>query len=401
MEQGAGTLAGVGGQAVGNALIPTLIEPAALYSGVYAGKTVLVTGHTGFKGAWLSLWLKRLGAKVVGYALQPPTEPSLFEAAHLEDELTHIVGDVRDLESLNRVLQEYQPDIVFHLAAQPLVRLSYREPVETFEVNVLGTVNLLEAVRQTPSVRACIIVTSDKCYENREWVYAYRENDAMGGYDPYSSSKGCAELVTAAYRNSFFHPKEYDQHRVSVASVRAGNVIGGGDWAEDRIVPDCIRALMAGETVQVRNPGAIRPWQHVLEPLSGYLWLGAKMVTDQLRYAEGWNFGPQGTSNVTVREVVERIISEWGEGAWHGPSGASEQPHEAHFLKLDITKATNLLGWQPVYDVEETFKTVVNWYAAHHRSPSFDAKRVTLQQIEAYEQQATLRGVVWAEPMER
>lgn len=373
----------------------TIQTRGSVLSEAYRGKRVLVTGHTGFKGAWLSLWLTQLGAEVVGYALVPPTTPSLFDDANLEGCMHHVIADIRDRAALERTLQEAQPEIVFHLAAQPLVRLSYREPVETYDVNVMGTVNLLDALRSAPSVRACLVVTSDKCYENREWVYAYRENDAMGGYDPYSSSKGCAELVVSAYRQSFFNPDHYDTHRLALASVRAGNVIGGGDWADDRIVPDCVRALANGEPIPVRNPQAIRPWQHVLEPLSGYLWLGARMQQDPLAHAEAWNFGPSSTSNVTVREVVEHIIRHWGGGQWEPPV-ASLQPHEARFLKLDITKASNLLEWQPVYDFKQTMAVVMDWYRAFHR-PDFDAKSFTLQQIQAYEQQALANNVSWAQ----
>ena len=244
-----------------------------LFGGVYQGKTVLLTGHTGFKGAWLALWLQLLGARVIGYALPPMTEPSFFRLANLQEGITHVEGDIRNADQVRDVLKQYQPQMVFHLAAQSLVRYSYNQPVETYTTNVLGTVNVLEAIRMTPSVRACINVTSDKCYENREWPYAYRENDAMGGFDPYSSSKGCAELITAAYRSSFF--LNGATRPVRLASARAGNVIGGGDWAQDRLIPDSIRALMGGQAVMVRNPHAIRPWQYVLEPLSGYLWLGA------------------------------------------------------------------------------------------------------------------------------
>lgn len=369
----------------------------AIFGGTYAGKTVLITGHTGFKGSWLTLWLRRLGAKVVGYALEPPTNPSLFAMAGLAKDTTHVVGDVRDRDALTRVMREHEPDMIFHLAAQPLVRQSYREPAETYDINVMGTVNVLEAVRQTPSVRACIVVTSDKCYENREWDYAYRENDSMGGYDPYSSSKGCAELVTSAYRNSFFHPERHLEHGVALASVRAGNVIGGGDWAEDRIVPDCIRALVAGEQIIVRNPSAIRPWQHVLEPLSGYLWLGVKLLEDCERYAEGWNFGPNGSSNVPVSAIVENILSHWGSGSWICPEPTQNQPHEARFLKLDTTKATNLLPWAPAYDLRATMTAVVEWYSACHRDPGFDATSFTLNQIMDYERKAASAGAAWAQ----
>lgn len=367
-----------------------------LFAGAYHGKTVLVTGHTGFKGAWLSLWLMRLGAKVVGYALTPPTEPSLFNEARIQDSVTHVIGDVRDAAFLEQVMREHEPEVVFHLAAQPLVRQSYLTPQETYDTNVMGTVNLLEAVRKTPSVKACLIVTSDKCYENREWVYAYRENDPMGGFDPYSSSKGCAELVTSAYRNSFFLGKPSDESPVSVASVRAGNVIGGGDWADDRIIPDCVRSLARGQKVLVRNPKAIRPWQHVLEPLSGYLWLGARMLEDPRAHADAWNFGPMGANNVTVQEIVVGILENWGEGEWVTPPQQLEQPHEAHFLKLDTTKAVNLLGWEPVYDLAMTLKVVTDWYSAFYRQADFDAQAVTQRQIEAYERSAALKGLAWA-----
>lgn len=389
------------GRVAGGVMLGEVTSESTAFGGAFRGKPVLVTGHTGFKGSWLSLWLCRLGAKVVGYALTPPTEPSLFVEAGLEQELVHVIGDVRDREHLQRVFAEQQPEIVFHLAAQPLVRLSYREPADTYEVNVMGTVNVLEAVRRTSSVRACVVVTSDKCYENREWVYGYRENDAMGGYDPYSSSKGCAELVVSAYRNSFFHPDRYPEHRVALASVRAGNVIGGGDWAEDRIVPDCMRAIAQGVRVQVRNPQAIRPWQHVLEPLAGYMHLTSRLLVDPRPTSDAFNFGPSGASNVPVRTVVETILDLWGEGDWINPTDRTH-PHEAHFLKLDITKATNMLGWQPVYDFSETFEAVVNWYAACHRDSAFDARRYTLQQIEAYERQAARKGQAWAlAPRER
>lgn len=365
------------------------------FSDAFRGKTVLVTGHTGFKGAWITLWLERLGAKVVGYALQPPSKPSLFEDARIAERIIHITGDVRDRMHLTSVMDQHQPDVVFHLAAQSLVRPSYIDPVETYETNVMGTVNVLEAVRHTPSVKVALVITSDKCYENLEWAYAYRENDAMGGYDPYSSSKGCAELVTSAFRRSFFHPERHDEHHLAVASARAGNVIGGGDWALDRIVPDCIRALKAGEPIVVRNPGAIRPWQHVLEPLSGYLWLATCLLADPTRYAEGWNFGPYGTSNIPVQGLVETILEYWGTGSWVRPE-ATNQLHEAHFLKLDITKASNLLEWQPVYDIQQTLQTTVEWYAAHHRDAAFDARTFTLNQIEAYERAAAQRGLAWA-----
>ena len=355
-------------------------------SRIYRGKTVFLTGHTGFKGSWLSLWLRHLGAEVVGYALDPPTNPSLFEDLALSGDLRHCHGDVRDGGALQRLLFEAKPDLVFHLAAQPLVRYSYQQPVETFETNVLGTVNLLEAVRQTPGVRGTVVVTSDKCYENREWDFAYRENDAMGGFDPYSSSKGCAELVTAAYRNSFFSGR-------AIASVRAGNVIGGGDWAGDRIVPDCVRALMRGEPINVRNPDAVRPWQHVLEPLSGYLWLGAKLLEDPGRFAEAWNFGPAHAGCTPVRSIVEKLVEGWGRGEWFCPP-CEGQPHEARLLKLDTAKSTGLLGWEPVLELDETIRLVVDWYVAYDRGE--DIRALTLRQLEAYEEKAASKGLAWA-----
>ena len=328
---------------------------------IYGNRRVLITGHTGFKGSWLSLWLTELGANVIGYSLEPPTEPNLFESVNLKDKITHIIGDVRDEEHLISVFEKYQPEFVFHLAAQPLVRISYKEPKLTYETNVLGTVNILEAVRKTKSVRVCVIITSDKCYENREWVYGYRETDPVGGYDPYSSSKACAELVTSAYRRSFFNPKDWGKtHNVALSSVRAGNVIGGGDWGEDRIIPDCMRALSKGETVVIRNPSATRPWQYVLEPLSGYLLLGTLMYEDGTKYSDAWNFGPNDESIITVEELVKLVIKHWGSGAYR--IDTSSHHHEAGLLKLDASKACVLLGWKPIYDVYEAVEKTINWY---------------------------------------
>jgi CDP-glucose 4,6-dehydratase len=328
---------------------------------VYKGKRILITGHTGFKGSWLSLWLKELGADVVGYALEPPTKPNLFEALNLDEKITHTIGDVRDEEHLLSVFEKYQPEFVFHLAAQPLVRFSYKEPKLTYETNVMGTVNVLEAVRKTNSVRVCIIVTSDKCYENKEWVYGYRETDPMGGYDPYSSSKGCAELVTSAYRRSFFTPKDYGKnHNVALTSVRAGNVIGGGDWGEDRLIPDCVRALSQKKEIFVRNPSATRPWQYILEPLTGYLLIGGSMDEDGVGYSSAWNFGPNDESIITVEELVKLVIKHWGSGSHI--IDTLNHPHEAGLLKLDASKARALLGWKPIYDVYEAVEKTINWY---------------------------------------
>lgn len=359
-----------------------------LFSGAYAGRHVLVTGHTGFKGSWLSEWLLRLGAHVTGYALEPPTEPSLFDELGLASRMTHVIGDVRDLAHLRATFAAAQPEIVFHLAAQPLVRLSYDEPVETYETNVMGTVNVLEASRATPSVRVVVIVTSDKCYENRETDHAYREDDSMGGYDPYSSSKGCAELVTAAYRQSFFGAAS----PVRVASARAGNVIGGGDWACDRIIPDCVRALQANEPIVVRNPDAVRPWQHVLEPLSGYLLLASRLLEGDPAFDGPWNFGPREQGTVPVRRVVEDMIDAWGSGTWQYAGQAG--PHEAHLLALDIGKAQSLLRWEPLYPVDRTVQVTAAWYAARHRGE--DVAALTDDDIARYETAARAAGAAWA-----
>jgi CDP-glucose 4,6-dehydratase len=363
----------------------------ALFGGSYAGRRVFVTGHTGFKGSWLVRWLLLLGADVTGYALVPPTDPSLFEELDLAPRIRHIVADVRDRERLRAEMAAAAPEMVFHLAAQPLVRLSYDEPVLTYETNVMGTVNLLEAVRATPSVRVVINVTSDKCYENRETGQAYREDDAMGGFDPYSSSKGCAELVTSAYRRSFFG----EESDVRLASVRAGNVVGGGDWALDRIVPDCIRALAAGEPIVVRNPGAVRPWQHVLEPLSGYLHLGSLMHGGGHDLDGPWNFGPEETGTVRVRDVVDVIVAGWGTGSWASPAGALKSVHEAGLLALDVTKARERLGWRPVYDVEHTLRATTSWYRARHEALCSVDER-TIADIGEYVAAADAAGAPWA-----
>jgi len=347
----------------------------------FQGKKVFITGHTGFKGSWLSLWLQSMGAQVIGYALAPPTNPSLFEVARVGEGMTSIIGDIRDLAHLRKAFAEHQPEIVIHMAAQPLVRYSYIEPVETYSTNVMGTVNLLEAVRGTDSVKAVVNVTSDKCYENREWVWGYRESEAMGGYDPYSNSKGCAELVTAAYRNSYFHPDKYKTHGVAIASGRAGNVIGGGDWAEDRLVPDIMRAITQGKPVNIRNPHAIRPWQHVLEPLSGYLVLAQKLYEEGAAYAEGWNFGPNDEDAKPVQWIVEKLTESWGKGAsWVLDGG--DHPHEAHYLKLDCSKAKARLDWHPKWHLDETLEQIVKWHRDYHQNKNMNA--ATLEQIEIY-----------------
>ena len=348
----------------------------------WRGKRVFVTGHTGFKGSWLSLWLQQVGAQVTGYALQPPTHPSLFEVAQVAQGMISIIGDIRDGAMLTNAMRQAAPDIVIHMAAQPLVRRSYVDPVETYSTNVMGSIHLLEAVRQTPSVRAVVNVTTDKCYENKEWAWGYRENEPMGGFDPYSSSKGCAELVTAAYRNSFFNSAKHSEHQVALATARAGNVIGGGDWAEDRLIPDILRAIQAGQPVNIRNPHATRPWQHVLESLSGYLALAEKLSSEAgQQYAESWNFGPRDEDARPVQWIVEQLTQQWGDGAaWHLDGGT--HPHEAHYLKLDCSKARALLGWSPRWHLSQALQAIIAWHKAHHRSQ--DMRALCLQQINDY-----------------
>lgn len=350
----------------------------------FRGKRVFLTGHTGFKGAWLSLWLHTLGARVTGYALAPPTTPSLFELARVHELVEHRTGDVRDAQKLAAAITEASPEIVIHMAAQPLVRESYLNPVETYGTNVMGTVHLLEGVRQAKGVRAVVNVTTDKCYENREWPWGYRENEPMGGYDPYSSSKGCSELVTAAYRNSFFNEARYPEHGVALASARAGNVIGGGDWAADRLIPDCVAALLKNEPVRIRNPHSIRPWQHVLEPLSGYLTLAQGLYEEGARYAGAWNFGPGDDDAREVKWIVERMCSRWqGDASYVVDEG--EHPHEAHYLKLDCSKAKGELAWRPRWSLETAIDMIVDWTRSYQRGD--DPRTVSLTQIEAYASQ--------------
>jgi len=360
---------------------------------VYHGRRVLVTGHTGFKGGWLSLWLTRLGANVTGCALPPPCRPNLHEALGLDKLVDHHEVDIRDADALETVVTDAAPEIIFHLAAQPIVRRSFQEPIATLATNVMGTAHLLEAVRQTPSVRAVIIVTSDKCYENREWVYGYRETDPMGGSDPYSCSKGATELVTSAYRRSFFQERERGDVPARIAAVRAGNVIGGGDWAEDRLVPDIVRAATRGEPVVIRNPGATRPWQHVLEPLGGYLMVAARLLReDGDRFAEGWNFGPSENGVVDVRRLAGLIRHAWGEDAPTFALGqAAEGPHEANLLRLDIAKAASVLGWQPKLAIEDTVAWTVDWYRHHQASPT-QGRAITERQIEDYTALASMNA---------
>jgi CDP-glucose 4,6-dehydratase len=342
----------------------------------WQGKRVFLTGHTGFKGSWLSLWLQGLGAELTGFALAPPTQPNLFEAAHIADGMRSIIGDIRDLAALQHAIQFAQPEIVVHMAAQALVRRSYQNPVETYSTNVMGTVNLLEAVRHTPGVKAVVVVTTDKCYENREWEWGYRENEPMGGHDPYSNSKGCAELVASAYRRSFLQDQS-----VSVATARAGNVVGGGDWAADRLIPDVLRAFERNQPVTIRNPHAIRPWQHVLEPLSGYLTLAEHLHTQGQAFTEGWNFGPRAGDAKPVQWIVEHMVASWGNGArWQQDSGA--HPHEANYLKLDISKAKARLNWQPRWPLATALEKITAWHQAYLASTNMH--EFTMQQIADY-----------------
>jgi len=345
-------------------------------------KRVFVTGHTGFKGSWLCLWLHGLGAEITGYALPPPTQPSLFNLACVEDLLRSIPGDVRDGASLAKAMGETHPEIVIHMAAQPLVRDSFKDPAHTYATNVMGTVNLLEAVRKCKGVKAVINVTSDKCYENREWVWGYRENEPMAGYDPYSNSKACSELVTSAYRNSFFNPKEGNTHGVGLASARSGNVIGGGDWAADRLIPDCVRFILRGERIVLRHPQAIRPWQHVLEPLWGYLLLAQKLCENGSRYAQAWNFGPEDQDAKTVEWVVKAICSKWGQKASY-EIDKGKHPHEAHYLKLDCSKAKAELGWYPKWNLETAIDKIIKWVLAYRDGK--DVRNVSYKQIRDYE----------------
>jgi CDP-glucose 4,6-dehydratase len=354
-----------------SAMTDGVVDPA-----FWRGKRVLLTGHTGFKGGWLGLWLQQLGAEVQGLALAPPTGPSLFEAARVGEGMASAIGDIRDLAFVTGTLAAFRPEIVIHMAAQPLVRLSYVEPVQTYATNVMGTVHVLEAVRQTPEVRVVVNVTTDKCYENREWAWGYRENEPMGGHDPYSNSKGCAELVSNAWRRSFFQ-----QGGPALATARAGNVIGGGDWATDRLVPDILRAFEMSEPAVIRNPHSTRPWQHVLEPLAGYLVLAQRLWSDGAAFAEGWNLGPRDEDARPVQWIVERLVHLWGSDArWRLDDGP--HLHEAHHLKLDISKARARLGWQPRWHLAQALEHIVAWHRAWLAGE--DVRTLCLRQIDQY-----------------
>lgn len=346
------------------------------------GKKVFITGHTGFKGAWLSLWLCEMGAEVVGFALNPPTTPSLFEELSLSNKMVSVIGDIRDYDKLLSVFNSYRPEIVIHMAAQPLVRESYLNPLETYSTNVMGTAHLLEAVRVTGCTRAVVNVTTDKCYENKEWVWGYREDEPLGGFDPYSNSKACSELVTASYRNSFFNPDSFDKHRVAIATARAGNVIGGGDWAKERLIPDCIRSLSNGEPIVVRNPHAIRPWQHVLEPLGGYLMLAERLYADGIKYAQAWNFGPADEDAKEVQWIVEKLCHYWKNTGSYQLDQAIH-PHEARYLKLDCSKSKQILGWRPRWSLKRSLKSIVEWNEKFINGED-TLEKICLDQIRSY-----------------
>jgi CDP-glucose 4,6-dehydratase len=351
----------------------------------WEGRRVFLTGHTGFKGSWLSLWLQGLGADLHGYSLSPPTQPSLFERGGVAAAMSSTIGDIADAGLLNQTISRCRPEIVFHLAAQPLVRQSYEDPVGTFTTNVIGTANVLEAVRHCASVRAVVVVTSDKCYENREWLWPYREDDRLGGHDPYSNSKGCAEMVVACYRNSFFAAHPDGRQGIAIASARAGNVIGGGDWAQDRLVPDAVRAFATGHTLQIRNPRAVRPWQHVLEPLRGYLILAERLFEEGPRFSGGWNFGPEYSDARPVNWVVERLARTWGPSAqWR--IDTHQHPHEAQMLKLDWSKAAQQLDWKPAFSLERALDETMAWYKLAQRQHNM--RDFTLEQIDNYSQTA-------------
>jgi CDP-glucose 4,6-dehydratase len=353
------------------------IEKGKVSSLFWENKKVFLTGHTGFKGSWVSLWLKSMGANVKGYSLVPSTTPNIFTEANVAEEMESEVGDIRDLDKISKSMSAFNPDILIHMAAQPLVRLSYNDPVNTYTTNVIGTVNVLEAARKCVNLKAIVSITTDKCYENNEWEWGYRENEAMGGHDPYSSSKGCAELVTSAYRRSFFGA----EGTASIASARAGNVIGGGDWADDRLIPDILKAFEKSEPVVIRNPLSTRPWQHVLEPLSGYLVLAQELYLKGDAYAEAWNFGPKDEDCKPVNWILDKMVSKWGAGAsWE--LDKENNPHEAGFLKLDCSKAASRLKWQPKWNLEETVNLIIDWHQLYLNKQ--DVKVQCLKEIKKY-----------------
>lgn len=370
-------------------IMEKMVNYKKLFNGIYKGKKVLVTGHNGFKGSWLSLWLKQMGAEVYGFSLEPETEENHFKL--LETDINYVHADLRDLSKISDFIEQVKPDIVFHLAAQALVRQSYEDPIETFSTNIMGTLHLFEACRKSKSVKAIVNVTSDKCYDNKEWIWGYRENDPMGGYDPYSASKGMVELMTSSYRNSFFNLKDYKKkHQILLGSVRAGNVIGGGDWATDRLIPDIVKAASKNEAVLIRNPKATRPWQHVLEPLSGYLTLGWKLLEENVSFADGWNFGPEMGSNLSVGEIADLSKKVWDNIQIEIGTNKDEH-HEANLLMLDCSKANKLLKWNAVWGIEDTISKTIGWYKEYYENKELK----TIDDIESFVKDAQKKSIIW------
>ena len=373
--------------------VKSFLEESILFGDIYRNKRVLVTGHTGFKGSWLCMWLKAMGANVLGYSLPPNTEPNHFTLLEQQLAIQSVLDDILNLDTLKQTFADFQPEIVFHLAAQPLVRLSYAQPIETLQTNIMGTAHVFEACRSVDSVQAVINITSDKCYENGEWVWGYRENDPMGGYDPYSASKGCAELITSAYRNSFFNNGEYGiKHHVLLATARAGNVIGGGDWGRDRIITDMMEAASNGKKLLIRNPQSTRPWQHVLEPLSGYLQLGQKLLEGKKEFAEAWNFGPNDDGNISVIQVVQKMQRIWHKIEYKLEENKSN-PHEAGLLKLDCSKARMKLHWNGIWNTMTTCVKTAEWYKTYYEQGSI----ISTSQLKSYVQDAIKIGSSWVE----
>lgn len=361
-----------------------------MFHNIFENKTVLVTGHTGFKGSWLSIWLTELGARVVGYALDPYTSKDNFQVCNLTRKVIDIRGDIRDYEHLQRIFNIYKPSFVFHLAAQPIVSVSYEKPYDTYEINVMGTLNVLRCIRNMNYKMAAVMITTDKCYENNEQIWGYRETDKLGGYDPYSSSKACADILISSFRDSYFNIKNYDIHKKAVATARAGNVIGGGDWSKDRIIPDCIRCLQKKKVIQVRNPNSNRPWQHVLEPLYGYILLAEKLYTQGPKFSSAWNFGPERSSCIKVSEIVQHIIKYWGEGEWKDIS-CKDAIHETNLLYLDCTKSQSYLGWRPTLDIKDALELTVAWYK---NCDSTDYYKLCVKQINKYVELVNIDNVV-------
>lgn len=363
-----------------------------IFNNTFENKVVFLTGHTGFQGSWLTLWLNLLGAKVVGFSQEPPTNPSMFKILQLEKKIKHNIGDIRDQKYLEKILKRSKPDFVIHLAAQALVRDSYSKPLETFETNILGTANLLQSIRNLTSMKACVIMTSDKCYDNSIPNRSHKETDPMGGFDPYSASKGASELVITSYKNSFFNNKKSEQ---KISTVRAGNVLGGGDWAKDRLIPDSVTSLSKREKILIRNKNSVRPWQYVLEPLSGILWLIVKMTSTSKKFNQSWNIGPHQKNHVSVKQIVEKISQNWKDTTWTSMTNNSNQPHESKYLKLDVSKANSILKWKSVYDIDETIRETISWYKSYYNNKS-SMYELSVNQIINYVKAAQKNKLRWA-----